>query len=804
MPVSSALSDGSARSGAVRLLAFLFVLGVLGVVSAAAPAVAASAALRCTPGYEYSVSLDGTLTEIAPDGTLRSLGSWRGNSVNGLGVTVGGTRVFALDRASGSTSASAYNRVTVLTYDPSTGTFTRTTDSYASDLNGTIVGGAMDLTTGDLYFGGFETGTHAGLSELRFRIYRYRPSTRVFSLVGYVWTGLPSSAQVNGDLAFDADGNLYVVRGGDNETNLTLVTDDDLVAATGGEIPSQRTTSFTGGLVATNGLDFDSDGNAYLGNSDTVSRFDPTTWRSRGVVTTGLSSSTDLASCLAPPTLTAAVSVDKRNDPGDEFALTLYSGSSAVVTTTSTGSATGEQAEKIGPLPVLAGDTYSVVQTAAGTTDLADYRTSWACTADGTSVSSGTGTTATATVPTSGGASDRGARVLCRFTNVLKPKLTLIKAFDIHYGAPADATVWQLTATQGSSVTTFSSGTPKVLTAGVYALGETSRSGYALSATACVDASGGSVSLAAGNALTLSDGQRVTCTLTSADQPGSVTWRKADDVSGVAVGGAAFTLTAPDGSTTNIADNVGQAGYVGADTDARPGLFRVDHLAWGSYSLAEATAPGGYHLATASPTFSVSASALDAAVGDIGDTRILRFAIEKYSFSDRAQSHPSLLDGAAFELRADDHGRPGATVSNVLREGTEPGRFLLDDITPGSYWLVETAAPSGYAPLIGPIAFTVRHDAAHAEGAIELANTADPLVSYDDASRTLRVWDARVVALPSAGGPGPIVFTGTGVVVLGTAALLWLHARRRRRPASSPHPFPPTPTPIDTQKAEGL
>ncbi|MDF2993606.1 MAG: surface-anchored fimbrial subunit [Microbacterium sp.] len=806
MPTPSATLFSRARTTVAPILVVLLVLGALGL-GAPTPARAASS-LRCTPGYEYAVTLGGELIEVAPDGSLHSLGTWpRSNSVNGLGVTVGGTRVLALDRAG---AAGAMNEVTVLTYDPPTGTFTRTADRYKAHLNGNILGAAIDLPTGDLYFGGFEAATHAGANEFRFQLFVYRAATRAFEALGYVWAGVPSTAgTANGDLSFDNDGNLFIVRGGVNETNLVVVAEGALASASGGEIAAQRASTFQGGLSGTNGLDFDNTGNAYLGNLTTIAKFDPTTWTNKGTVTTGLTDSVDLASCLAPPTLTAAASVDARNAPGDQFGLTLYSGTSAVIQTTTTGSASGLQQDRVGPLPVLVGNAYTAVETAAGTTDLADYRTTWACTASipGTAgtmaLSSGAGTTAAATIPSTSGASDdRGARVACRFTNVLKPRLTMVKAFDIRFGGPSDASAWQLTAALGSLTTTFSSGQAKGLAPGTYALGEVALPGYTLTSVVCTDAAGKVVTSGAGRALTLADGQRVTCTLTNADQPGSVTWHKTDGMSGATVGGAVFTLTGPGGAPTDVSDNTGQVGYSGADTDARPGVFHVGGLAWGVYTLTEKSPPDGYRLATASTTVTIAASALDVAAADVQDERILTFGLEKYSYSDRGQASPMLLGGAAFELRVDDHGHPGAVVAGVLHAGTQPGRFSLTDIAVGTYWLVETATPNGYAPPVAPIALAVRHDAAHPDGAIEVDPT-NPLATFDASSRTLRIWDARVVALPSAGGPGTALFTGIGVAVLGLTAFLWLRAYRRRRRSHS-DPTPPTPTSLDTQKAEGL
>lgn len=786
----------------VVVVAFAVIGSVATTVVDAPPAAAATwKPFQCLPHYEYAVSSSGEITQIAPDGTTSSMGSWKASFANGLGITASGDRAYSYDRSWGN---GGNNKARILTYDARGQTFTTTSDSYIAAFAGDLIGGALDLDTGDFYFGGFEKADHAGVQEYRFRIFEYAPNAHSFSDRGFAWTGITDSGQPNGDIAFDADGNLYIVRGSWEATNLIIVSAASLAASTGGEVPASTSKTIAGGLPGTNGLDFDNLGNAYLSNWTTVARFDPTTWTKLDTVTTSLPSNTDLGSCLAPPTMTGTVSVDARNAPSDQFTLSIRSGTVTSMTNSTTGSATGVQPAVVGPLPVLAESTYDVVQDPAGTTDPNDYRTTWSCRSASGVISSGSGSTAMATIPTNPAAPDRGVRVSCAFVNVLKPKLTLVKAFDIRHDAPADASTWQLSATAGTTSLAFTSGQTRVVEPTTYTLAETAQPGYVLEAVSCADASGTTVAVGSSSTVAIADGQRVTCTLTNADQPGSVTWRKTDEVSGKVVGGATFTLTAPSGTSVDVGDNTGQTGYSGADTDARPGVFRVTGLSWGTYTLTEKSPPDGYHLATASTSFTIGASRLDVTTADVTDERILTFDIEKHSYSDRGQTAPALLDGAAFDLRADDHGHPGAAVSGVLQTGAQPGRFALVDIAPGSYWLVETAAPSGYAPLVAPIAFAVRHDAAHPDGAIDLGSTTDPLVSYDTASRTLRIWDARVVALPSAGGPGTIAFTSAGVALMASAALLWVRARRRRGAASASESSPPTPTSIDTQKAEGL
>jgi uncharacterized repeat protein (TIGR01451 family) len=49
-----------------------------------------------------------------------------------------------------------------------------------------------------------------------------------------------------------------------------------------------------------------------------------------------------------------------------------------------------------------------------------------------------------------------------------------------------------------------------------------------------------------------------------------------------------------DGQVLQVADNTGQSGYSGRDTDARPGEFAVAGLDFGTWTLTETQAPQGY------------------------------------------------------------------------------------------------------------------------------------------------------------------------------------------------------------------
>ena len=91
---------------------------------------------------------------------------------------------------------------------------------------------------------------------------------------------------------------------------------------------------------------------------------------------------------------------------------------------------------------------------------------------------------------------------------------------------------------------------------------------------------------------------------------GTVTWSKTDASSGALIGGSEWTLVGPTGagSTTTIVVDCVAAGCSGADKDSVAGQFRLEGLAWGTYTLTETKAPPGYLLDTTPHTFTVDAA----------------------------------------------------------------------------------------------------------------------------------------------------------------------------------------------------
>ena len=518
-------------------------------------------AVKCDLGYIYAISSAGQLQQIAPGGAITNIGTSAGqNNMNGLGIGSGGAPVYATLRSSGSGTS---QNATVWQFDTASGQWSSTgasTSSLGGNTGTNMIGGAVDLSSGLYYFGGFTSGGD-------FKVYEYDPSaTPKIKLKATVQTTATSEA--NGDVAFDAAGNFYIVRGSGNQSIVYSVTKAAFQAANGGTVASSATNAFTTSSDV-NGVAFDSSGKAFLGASSTLRSYDMPNWsNSTAVVNSGLSS-TDLASCSSPPTIVIEKEiVGGRVNPGDQVKLTLKQGTTTLGEVTTTGSATGVQDQRIGPMPTVRSVDLSFTETAAGTTNLANYVSAYQCTLtyiDGSVqiLNEVSGTSGSITIPTTGEA------VRCVFRNA-----PLVASVNIHKDLadaqgenPVPLGGWTVGATATATGTETVTGTPTAATQQTNTQGNASwsfkfqsKSGkatvnvleqmqatYAFHSGECsvthIDGSSTTTDLTGPGSTALAGigpGDTVDCTYVNKPAPGALTITKA------------FDSSVPQGSGTNV------------------------------------------------------------------------------------------------------------------------------------------------------------------------------------------------------------------------------------------------------------
>ncbi|MFJ3957084.1 prealbumin-like fold domain-containing protein [Arthrobacter sp. NPDC090010] len=135
------------------------------------------------------------------------------------------------------------------------------------------------------------------------------------------------------------------------------------------------------------------------------------------------------------------------------------------------------------------------------------------------------------------------------------------------------------------------------------------------------------------------------------------------------------------------------------------------------------------------------------------------------------------LDGAAFEIRADAAGAPGAAVDpGPVAVSGEVGLFEATGLAAGTYWLVETKAPEGHTLLAEPVRFTLSAKGVSLDGPGSSARVSAEGI-------TISVTDLKSWELPAAGGEGSALLQAAGLALLGLSILsllLWRHSVSRR------------------------
>ncbi|TSB48561.1 SpaA isopeptide-forming pilin-related protein [Alkalicoccobacillus porphyridii] len=167
--------------------------------------------------------------------------------------------------------------------------------------------------------------------------------------------------------------------------------------------------------------------------------------------------------------------------------------------------------------------------------------------------------------------------------------------------------------------------------------------------------------------------------------PGSVGLTKVGE-SGDTLEGAVFSLFDSE-------DNELQTGL----TTNEEGRLVVEELAPGSYYFVETEAPFGYELDDTPLAFDIDFNQ-EAQLELTRENLLIPGAVELTKVDEEG----TVLEGVEFELQDAD--------GNVLREGLltdEEGTLFIDDLTPGSYQLVETATLPGYELNPTPIPFEI-------------------------------------------------------------------------------------------------
>lgn len=132
---------------------------------------------------------------------------------------------------------------------------------------------------------------------------------------------------------------------------------------------------------------------------------------------------------------------------------------------------------------------------------------------------------------------------------------------------------------------------------------------------------------------------------------------------------------------------------------------------------------------------------------------------------DKVNLRGDKLSGAEFSLYYGNDETTALKDTPVYTSATVNGALTFQGLNPGTYWLVETKAPDGYKVMSKALKIVIDEkdpdkEPGYAEE-VTILNTAN-------------------VSLPITGGMGTLIFTFSGIALMGAAALLYIRSRKKK------------------------
>ena len=216
------------------------------------------------------------------------------------------------------------------------------------------------------------------------------------------------------------------------------------------------------------------------------------------------------------------------------------------------------------------------------------------------------------------------------------------------------------------------------------------------------------------------------------------------------------------------------------------GTCTFKELRPGRYRLTETQAPEGYQASLTPTDITLGAEHLsDTVKVTVKNSRPLTFAFTKVA----AEDHTKVLAGAEFALYALacgdashthtellDPDAPGSCWVKVQQDATSnsTGTVTFENLSFGTYRLIEIKAPGGYALPTGQWQVTLK-----ADGSVTPVGINNPPAFLNEGGG-LKLTNRKPMDMPSSGGPGVPLAAALGVLMMGAGLLLTGNQMRKK------------------------
>lgn len=288
------------------------------------------------------------------------------------------------------------------------------------------------------------------------------------------------------------------------------------------------------------------------------------------------------------------------------------------------------------------------------------------------------------------------------------------------------------------------------------------------------------------------DGKTITVNLTNRPDNGQVVVTKLDKDTNAPLAGAEFTVYTDEECTQKVAPGTTFS------SDAN-GEINISTLNPGTYYLKETTAPAQYKLSDTVYKLTVNAknSKLQTLDGE-NVTVIYNKKVPPVNITARkvdSLNNGTTLSGAQFLLyktgssdeklyyNYNESSNPqvtwvGENENPTTLTSDSDGKFSINSLEDGTYYLLETKAPDGYNTLKDPVTITVANGKVTTvyvnENSIQFTEEGNSNYSFD-------IPNSAGFELPATGGPGTAILYSLGVMLILASAVGYGCNLRHRR-----------------------